>query len=1172
LVLGSGSWISGPPPSYCTFSLPYGATNTGLQNAINAIEACRTAGIAHSTAIGIILDVPPIVGNYVYSIGLTIPQTSSVTASGPLIVRSTYDSTIAALPEPVCAGGTQDNISEATNPGLNNPDCTGTNMYFQGTASSGPSNPCGANCPGGSVSGVLQNVVTAGITTVSVNTTTLQPITVGTQLVDLTNGYVSPTLVNGGVTTTASNNGCPTGQLAIDVGSVHGTFECVTPASSINVTGLYATFAYAHGTGATVSFTPNVSGTTGSFNLANGKATNVSAYNYLQYLPQIETSGATPAMTFCSGLPTDSNYCGTTGVGTGTATQIGPDHWEFEDLAFSLTPTNTNAETLIKTGDNTGQTAITQLATHIHFRRDWANGGWTSLATGYNPISNALSVSACIYCSIVGSQGSQLMRPLAEDHVVSANGQQVKIDNNWFEGASSCIFPGGNDTPVSIPGWISFTDVEMRRNRCTYPYTWLGGNMSGIILGTFGTGGTKTFAKNAIITQAVTGATAKVPFKTVNINQVPVITVVCGTACPDAVHAWTDTSGDTFTPVAIPTVPNLQWGTYAPYRKNCLEFKNAVRVVADGNIFENNDNTGGQNGTCWTGDTSNAGPGLGQGIENYSSVRSDDIFSNDIWRNACEFGDTRGRGPSDFAVVMGTTREQWLNNLWYGMSGTGPGCDGETFGLEVENGVGYHWNATLTENSAGTQATAVAFASIDFNASLASANAASGGSTVYNTTGSTAAINAILCGSPTSGYLFVTGFTNAGNNSPTPAGFLCTASSSSTLTLTNPNGVAETPANAYNAACVATASMSPACANPVLSGTSGANGNGSSTYGYKAIDLRTGEPVQILAGQYSGSTTTPVNCTSVGAGATFSSGTGTFQMAGYYFAGAVWPSTIGPLATSGSTPLYSVYNAGTSSFTYYGNGLSSPSPWSTANVSVTFPWAGASAGATDTSGTCVLGTQQGSPFNTTFNHITFITDAVDTLGYAPGDFIQNFAFTNSIMLSLYPNSGIGGIWNSAAPTGAPICNGFSSQEGTCTENFNFDLTSATFDYMVWPGRTNTLYTEYGNNTAYPDTALGACTPPACIATPPTSWAFPLTPCAVGFAYSCSGNVPLTLSDYHQFALSSGSTYHNAASDSLDVGAILTGTALSGSSVDYAQTLNLYVCGTSCGSPGPFPDQ
>jgi hypothetical protein len=161
------------------------------------------------------------------------------------------------------------------------------------------------------------------------------------------------------------------------------------------------------------------------------------------------------------------------------------------------------------------------------------------------------------------------------------------------------------------------------------------------------------------------------------------------------------------------------------------------------------------------------------------------------------------------------------------------------------------------------------------------------------------------------------------------------------------------------------------------------------------------------------------------------------------------------------------------------------------------------------------------------------------------------------MLSLYPNSGKGGIWNSEVPTGtvagAPCSSGFTSQEGTCTENFDFDLTSATISYVVWPGRTNTLYTEYGNNPNYPGTT----------ASPPTSWAFPSTPCAVGFIYSCSGAVPLTLPDYHQFALGSGSSYHNAASDGLDEGVILTGTTLGGSSVDYAQVLNQY--------PGAFPD-
>ena len=139
LVLGSSSWSSGPPPSYCTFSLPYAATASGEQSAITDIEACRTSGITHGTAIGIILDVPA--GVYTSTNGIVIPQTSGTLANAPLIIRSTYDSTLAAMPEPVCAGGIQDNLATSVNPGLNNPYCTGTNMYYE----NGPQNASGSS-------------------------------------------------------------------------------------------------------------------------------------------------------------------------------------------------------------------------------------------------------------------------------------------------------------------------------------------------------------------------------------------------------------------------------------------------------------------------------------------------------------------------------------------------------------------------------------------------------------------------------------------------------------------------------------------------------------------------------------------------------------------------------------------------------------------------------------------------------------------------------------------------------------------------------------------------------------------------------------------------------------------------------------------------------------------
>jgi len=263
--------------------------------------------------------------------------------------------------DPVCAGGIQDNISESINPGLNNPDCTGTNMYF----AAGPYQSSGA---------------IEGITTVSVNTTGLANITASAspQLAWLTNDYVSPTLAP------TSGSGCATGTISIDTGANQ---ECVTPLSlgnsvvtdggmaatsdiltttssdpfqpwmvGLNIsvsgagnaactsvlntgiasyqssgqvtlttaskctstdssatvtiqgnqTGLYAVFTRSHTapfcvlynvTAAEVALTGNTacSGITdgsGAITLANGTNTNVSAYNYLQYMYQIQGTGS----------------------------------------------------------------------------------------------------------------------------------------------------------------------------------------------------------------------------------------------------------------------------------------------------------------------------------------------------------------------------------------------------------------------------------------------------------------------------------------------------------------------------------------------------------------------------------------------------------------------------------------------------------------------------------------------------------------------------------------------------------------------------------------------------------------------------------------------------------------------------------------------------------------
>ena len=369
--LGSSSWLNGPPPG-CSFSLPYALTGAGKQAAVAAIEACRTA-----TGAGTILDVPP--GVYSLANGIVIPQTNSALATQFNVIRSTMWTTLAAMPEPVCAGGIQDNVPDSTAPGLLNPECDGVNA-------AGLSEPC----PSG---GALAYQLTASV-------------------------------------------------------------FCI-PA--------------------------------GSFTLANGTATDTSAYDYVQYMYQdVCTNNTCTPFQLCSPITGSSNPC-TGGTSVTCPAGCGPDHWLFEDGVATRTAGTTGQSYLTTAGDSPASaTALTQYAFAIDFRRYWAHGDWTTLAAGRNSIINAFFIPTCQQCSIVGSQVSMVMRPGAEGHTVGAGqvGPGTKIDNDWLEGQSSCIFTGGQAgatgpgiTPIG--SFVPAQDMQIGRVRCTFPRWWLNGSLAG---------------------------------------------------------------------------------------------------------------------------------------------------------------------------------------------------------------------------------------------------------------------------------------------------------------------------------------------------------------------------------------------------------------------------------------------------------------------------------------------------------------------------------------------------------------------------------------------------------------------------------------------------------------------------------------------------------------------
>lgn len=1116
LTLGTsaGTWSPSAPPTCGLTTLSrYTSNGVGLLNAVADIEGCRT-----SSGAGIILRLPPTStdtgtcasGAYCVTAGLAIPQTKNSLATTSLIIQSTADATLAAMLEPIGAGGIQDNLgapNPSINPGLNNPDLTGKNMYYV----KGPQN----------ASGVL-----SGITTISTNTTTLTAISPGSNvLVYLANGYVSP-----------GNS------YVVDAGGAHPeTISCTGTCLTVpNQVGLVAnTFVYSHAVGVIVTYTP----ASGAFTLANGTATNISAYNYLQYMPQIQCStAACYPLSLCT-----ASGMGLSGACTGT---IGPDHWQFQDLAISLCPGpagtcagSINNQFLVDTGPGATKnaTSYAQYAQHIHFRRIWAGGDWTSLSTGTNSVADAILLEGCYYCSVVGSQVSQAIRPGLEGHSIRANGNTLKIDNNWFEGSSSGMFIGGESAPPAWVGYYSGTDVEFRRNRDTFPYAWLGFQCNPSTNDNCGdlpnnnpyyggandpwiTGATMVYISGTACGKAGAGCLIYVSGDAFHDSTSGwpgnKVTIGGNTYNLDVVGDWQQTCGSYCYPANAPTQIPLKTscgsscGTVGSpvaftmnnaslVRKNCNEFKEGARILISGIVCEDVDNSGGQQGISFANATRTiSGPGTTG--SDYGVQIKDVTVQGSIFRNNCNgFTNAGGRSlNSSGGVSLPQQRMSFTDILGYSISETNPGCpSGSGYGARLDTG-GQSWYVTMSGN--GTTTTAVAFASIDAGVSITGAtHPGTGGAayTDYTTTGNTAAQNAALCGGTAGAYIYVKGFGD-GNDSPSTSGFLCSASTATSITLANSSGITES---------------GTAAGNPILSNLAPSD---SATAGFQVFDILAGDPVYVNG------------CTNAA-----------FNMPVQQVGSFPNTATFGKLATSGSAPWTQDYTT-----------------WTSSMVTVSYL---SSASGTDTSGTCILTNTQGSPESLTWNHLTQITDAawsiypLNTPGNGGPNFQTKHAFLNSIFLtSPSTGAGLGGWFNNNVNT---------PREGTYTETFNYDQTSMTAACLVWPGRPAGDYTEFQNNLTYASLSCfgNTCSSPTGCS-PPQSWSFPSTSCAVGFAYSCSGNMPIVRSDYHDYALSSGSSYHNTASDATDFGARI-------SNIDADMTQNLYVCNGSCGSPGPYPD-
>jgi hypothetical protein len=1037
--LGASSWITGPP-SGCTFGSPlataYPATGTGLQAFINAMEACRTYGQTISAQYGIILDLPVTTLNAASSIVIPQSNLSGVHATTPLIVRSIDDAALAALPEPVCAGGIQDNIVEARNIGLRNPNCDGTN--------------------------------TAAL------------------LVE-----------------------CPTqsagsGGLAYQLGV---TNFCIAA---------------------------------GTFTLANGVITNTANYNYAQYMPTISATGIQAPMVTCSIASTATatlcNY-------PSSLPAFGPDYWLIEDIALAEAPGNNNNMDLVAIDDRSGNTtSITQWASHIHYRRVWGHGDWYSLAAGNSQISTAVSMGQCYYCSITGSQISEVLRPSGEGHIMGASGTLIKISNNWFEGQSSCVFVGGASSAPSITPigtYIGGTDMEHRRTRCTFPLAWLGspygpGNVSDANQYWGGAGDNP--AQPTIVNIASNGLT---------------VTYVSGPAFHDSSSFWpnnniflggaTKSCGPSSAQVTckIASIGSGSWSstcvsappgtcpttltlsvatTVAPQtgvafllngasvvRKNGDEKKSFQRLLLSGNITENIDPSGGQRGILAA--FSNRNVSGGAVGTNYQNTGTDLNAQDDIYRNGCEDLSTSlmsNPGGGDGGGVATPFQRMAFTNIFHGnVTVNNPGCSaiGKTLGFGIYDPA-MTWTGLVTENATGTAATFVATSSVDYGAPLESDAASCSGSCPFSggnitITATTTMVAGEFASFPCSTCAGATGNPNLDNQS-----FQIVSVTGSTVVI--------------------------------------AFGSSSGFMGGLAAGAQIQGPA---GGQYLG---IPTGFAVTLSGCTNPPGSG----------GTVFntPSlTLGPLATVGSSAWTGVWFAPVS----VGGVLTGPSA-----VTYNWPPVGQPAIAPGSTATCTLTNGAGAPQDIWITKQTVISDAAQTFGVGnqPSGGAPNFiagVFQDNIFLSAI------GTLNKAGW----FVNGLN--EGNASEVFQFNQGGATISNSAFtrPSGAASQYAEYCNNPIVPLLNCHA-------SSPPTTIFFPTSSCAIGFVSpACSGQIPLNLPDFNSYAL--------AATVSGSPNPLFTASSTGGPigsnfpAILAAETANTYVCmvlslPATC-TNGPYPD-
>ena len=206
---------------------------------------------------------------------------------------------------------------------------------------------------------------------------------------------------------------------------------------------------------------------------------------------------------------------------------------------------------------------------------------------------------------------------------------------------------------------------------------------------------------------------------------------------------------------------------------------------------------------------------------------------------------------------------------------------------------------------------------------------------------------------------------------------------------------------------------------------------------------------------------------------------------------------------------------------------------------------------------CTISNRQGVQSDWSVTHISAFGAWIGSSG---GGGYEPRCLANSVYVlrSTYQNNLVG---LNPAQYGGLKCQYGAGFEGTQSEGNIFDTATLAFGSNVLVGRTASNYTDWPG-AAHPSVAnwfpagvvcSGASADATCIGT-------------VGMMSGAAYEPNAT--DYHDYVLHSSSLYVSGgarqASDGLQLGANI-------GQIDSHITSFLYVCGTPCGSPGPYPD-